>query len=429
MKNHQTGREHTPTAPATLGTVTGIYPKELAVWRPEGGVRCALPKSLAAGREAVGVGDLVELESPAPGEYRLLRVRPRTSALYRGNRRAPGAPILIAANAQLMLAVATARSLPRRAGYLEGAILAARRAGMGAALYISKADGLDETAGRGLAGYLAPYGAIADHVFVGGPDPAPEALLQAVDGKTTVLVGERGCGKTTLVRALLRRLTGAEPGGGPAASTSSAVLFPAGPGTALIDTPGFRDFALEKIREEEIQTLFPELRAAAAGCAFRDCSHTHEADCGVQEAVMAGRVHPERLRAYRSLTGAAVPPRERTGRADPRGGTFTCRVCGALVTPEEAGTRHRNHCPHCLSSVHADNTPGDRAALCGGVMEPIGVWVRRDGEWAIIHRCRTCGALHSNRIAADDNPLLLMSIAVKPLSRPPFPLHRLEPSV
>ncbi|SHH62554.1 RNHCP domain-containing protein [Sporobacter termitidis DSM 10068] len=107
-------------------------------------------------------------------------------------------------------------------------------------------------------------------------------------------------------------------------------------------------------------------------------------------------------------------------------GSFICKVCGALVMPEGAGSQHRNHCPKCLSSVHMDNAPGDRASLCSGVMEPIGVWVRKNGEWAIIHRCRLCGTLSSNRIAADDNPALLMSIAVKPLAAPPFPLGRLE---
>ena len=106
--------------------------------------------------------------------------------------------------------------------------------------------------------------------------------------------------------------------------------------------------------------------------------------------------------------------------------TFTCKVCGRLVTPGEAGTDHRNHCPYCLSSQHLDIEPGDREADCGGVMEPIAVWVRKNGEWAIIHRCRICGALSSNRIAADDNPLKLMSLAVKPLSSPPFPIELID---
>ena len=59
-------------------------------------------------------------------------------------------------------------------------------------------------------------------------------------------------------------------------------------------------------------------------------------------------------------------------------------------------------------------------------MEPIAVWVRKNGEWAIIHRCRQCGKLSSNRVAADDNPLKLMSIAMKPVAQPLFPLDRLE---
>ena len=105
--------------------------------------------------------------------------------------------------------------------------------------------------------------------------------------------------------------------------------------------------------------------------------------------------------------------------------SFTCKSCGAPVTPDGAGSGHRNHCPKCLTSVHVDNEPGDRASRCGGVMEAIGVWVRNGGEWALIHRCKVCGVLSSNRIAADDNPLLLMSIAVRPLANPPFPLSRL----
>ena len=59
-------------------------------------------------------------------------------------------------------------------------------------------------------------------------------------------------------------------------------------------------------------------------------------------------------------------------------------------------------------------------------MEAVAVWVRPDGEWAIIHRCKWCGALSSNRIAADDNPMKLMSIAMKPLSLPPFPIERIQ---
>lgn len=106
--------------------------------------------------------------------------------------------------------------------------------------------------------------------------------------------------------------------------------------------------------------------------------------------------------------------------------SFTCKVCGRSVVAAGAGSDHRNHCPNCLCSLHVDIEPGDRESDCGGIMDPVGVWVRKSGEWAVIHRCRRCGHFSSNRVAADDNPMKLMSIAMKPLSQPPFPLERIE---
>lgn len=61
-------------------------------------------------------------------------------------------------------------------------------------------------------------------------------------------------------------------------------------------------------------------------------------------------------------------------------------------------------------------------------MEPIAVWSRRGGDWAIIHQCRKCGEMHSNRIAGDDNELALISLAVRAIAQPPFPLERIDPA-
>ena len=49
--------------------------------------------------------------------------------------------------------------------------------------------------------------------------------------------------------------------------------------------------------------------------------------------------------------------------------------------------------------------------------------VRNDGEWALVHRCTGCSTVNVNRIAGDDNPLMLMRLAVRPLAQPPFPLE------
>jgi hypothetical protein len=95
------------------------------------------------------------------------------------------------------------------------------------------------------------------------------------------------------------------------------------------------------------------------------------------------------------------------------------------VYQEALGTKYRNHCPNCLWSRHLDDTPGDRDANCGSSMEPIAICVRSNGEWVLIHRCTGCDVLHLNRTAGDDNPLMLLRLAVKPLAQPPFPLERL----
>ncbi|MCB0824645.1 MAG: RNHCP domain-containing protein [Armatimonadetes bacterium] len=105
---------------------------------------------------------------------------------------------------------------------------------------------------------------------------------------------------------------------------------------------------------------------------------------------------------------------------------FRCLHCGASIELNGAGSAHRNHCPHCLHSRHVDVSPGDRASDCQAVMEPISVWVRSGGEWAIIHRCTGCGELSSNRVAGDDDIMRLLSIAARPMAEPLIPWEALD---
>lgn len=104
--------------------------------------------------------------------------------------------------------------------------------------------------------------------------------------------------------------------------------------------------------------------------------------------------------------------------------TFICRNCGLTVPPPElgrgmestgTGSHHRNHCPHCLWSLHVDLKKGDRRCGCRGLMEPISVWVKPSKEWSIIHRCKNCGFIRTNRIAGDDNEMILFKLAAEPI--------------
>jgi len=110
-----------------------------------------------------------------------------------------------------------------------------------------------------------------------------------------------------------------------------------------------------------------------------------------------------------------------------RPGSFRCRNCGLDVPSDAPGTAHRNHCPNCLWSRHLDEHPGDRASDCGSLMEPIAITVRGGGEWVLVHRCSGCEVLHLNRIAGDDNAIVLFGLAVKPLAQTPFPIERIAP--
>jgi hypothetical protein len=92
---------------------------------------------------------------------------------------------------------------------------------------------------------------------------------------------------------------------------------------------------------------------------------------------------------------------------------FKCRHCRAFVGIPPTGGRNRNHCPLCLYSLHVDGkTPGDRASDCRSSMAPIGTFYRPNLEQVVVHRCLGCGFVRYNRVAADDNPVVLAQLPV-----------------
>lgn len=431
MKNNKENN-HAMDTKAFQAVVANITNKHCQIYFEDRMIDCVIPGTLISYKNSLAVGDHVEVGIAGHEHYKLINILPRKTALYRGDRRSPEEEILVAANAQYLLAIVTADYLLNQAGYLETAVIAARRSRMKIGLFISKCDLIGEKAKALLQEKLALYRVLADTVLMGSSHEINEELIYAVKGKTTVVIGDRACGKTTMIYTILNGLQGYGAYEDKVPNTYGSRLHVGAQETLLIDTPGFRNFVLHKITEDERNHVLSEIARLAEKCHFRNCTHVHEEGCEVVEALRTGRIKRERYDVHQKMTG--VTPKtmvceKNPPKADYRFSacteSFVCQVCGTLVVPDGAGSRHRNHCPKCLSSVHVDNKPGDRASLCNGIMEPVSVWVRQGGEWAIIHRCRLCGTFSSNRVAADDNPLLLMSIAVKPLSAPPFPLNDL----
>ena len=114
-----------------------------------------------------------------------------------------------------------------------------------------------------------------------------------------------------------------------------------------------------------------------------------------------------------------VAPRDRAQLSEQE---FRCRHCQRFVTydPALAGVQNRNHCPHCLWSLHVDDrSAGDRRAECQSLMRPVGLTTKRsrnkyarerDGELMLIHRCAGCDKVVINRIAGDDNDAAIMEV-------------------
>ncbi|MER6910558.1 RNHCP domain-containing protein [Streptomyces sp. NPDC000594] len=117
-------------------------------------------------------------------------------------------------------------------------------------------------------------------------------------------------------------------------------------------------------------------------------------------------------------------PDPATSRPTPPPVPFDCVRCGATTAPEPGGAP-RDHCPRCLHSRHLTTPPNGGPTACGAPMSPISIAVAHAGELTVIHRCDDCSALTSAPVRPDDNHLVVMRVAVRPLAAPPFPLEAL----
>jgi ribosome biogenesis GTPase / thiamine phosphate phosphatase len=247
-------------------------------------------KARELGRRSVVVGDRVALAgdiSGAPGTLaRIVRVRPRTSALRRSADDTDPVERVIVANADQMVIVCSLANPPPRLRFIDRCLVAAYDAGLDPLLCLTKADLAppDEV--------LAVYELLSlPYVVTGRPlrDDVLDDLRARLSERESVLIGQSGVGKSTLVNALIpeaeRAVGTVNPVTGRGRHTSSSAVAlrldtPAGPGW-VVDTPGLRSFGLGHISPDRVVRAFPDLAEGAAGCP-RGCTHL-DPDCALDD--------------------------------------------------------------------------------------------------------------------------------------------------
>lgn len=294
----RTSKNTTPALVLTVGA------KRATVQLPEGPVECRLPSRLAARQKsALAVGDLVDTKVRR-GTRWVDNVRPRKTELSRPDPQNPRRRRVIAANIEAVIVVVAVRQPGIRAGLIDRYLLAASQGGAEPIICVNKIDLLEDREDPELE-LLTPYRDVGYPVFLCSAETGEglDRLLAAVEGKLCVFTGHSGVGKSSLLNALLPQLDLAtQPvrpiDGAGRHTTTRSWLYELPGGTRIIDTPGIRELGLWEISSDELAGMFEEFLPFSSSCRFANCTHTHEPECGVKDALEAGEIPLQRYEAY-----------------------------------------------------------------------------------------------------------------------------------
>lgn len=295
-----------PVSPILTGTVTRTEGPRLWVAAGPEEIPCVLRGRLKREQlrttSLVVVGDEVSVAVAADGTGTIEAVAPRRTELSRPGFH--GYVHVIAANVDQLVIVQAAQQPRFKLHLVERFQSIARRGRMDAILVVNKCDLEQEATVRSWVAPLVATG-MAVHFTSAAEGRGIAQLRQALQGRTSVLAGQSGVGKSSLVNALwgeeLARtgLVSSVSAKGRHTTTASRLYALPG-GGYLVDTPGIR--SLEMFDEDEDggdnAELFPEIAAAAGGCKYRNCSHSHEPGCAVKAAVARGEIRRDRYKNY-----------------------------------------------------------------------------------------------------------------------------------
>ena len=264
--------------------------------------------AVAAKMLKLAVGDRVRLERDTEKDaWAIAEILPRRSRLAR---RAPGGgrgERLIAANVDQMIVMFAAANPEPHVRMLDRFLVIAEANELATRIIINKVELVGEDAARERfadyerAGYEVHFTSVKQQIGL-------DRIAQALAGKTSVVSGPSGVGKSSLLNALfpglgLRVSEVSESVNKGVHTTVGAYLhpLPTSVGGAVVDTPGLREIGMWELPVEELILCFPELRTLRDDCKFRNCSHIREPGCAIRAAVEQRTVSKARYESYLKL--------------------------------------------------------------------------------------------------------------------------------
>ncbi|SCA63695.1 Putative ribosome biogenesis GTPase RsgA [Chlamydiales bacterium SCGC AG-110-P3] len=274
-------------------------------------LRGILKKERTQAKNLVTVGDFVLFEPLDDKEGYIAHVEERKSVLGRADNLSRRQQHMIAANIDQVLITVSVVEPPLKPGLVDRYIIASRKGRMDPVIVVNKVDLLDDPANveqKALfEDFVEAYTSTGVRVITSSveSDEGLAPLKAVMRDRASVFSGQSGVGKSSLIN----KLTGLDLEIGDTVAktrkgshtTTCAQLIPLEWGGWCIDTPGIKSFGVWDLNKAEIEQYFTDIAEVGTQCHFVDCSHTHEMDCAVKEAVNDGTLSVLRYESYIAL--------------------------------------------------------------------------------------------------------------------------------
>jgi ribosome biogenesis GTPase len=279
------------------GTIVAAYGKRFQVELTDGRKRISC---VTRGKKTdLACGDVVSIKLTDKHEGVVESTLPRKTLLYRSN--AFKSKMLAANVTQIIIVLATQPSFYE--ALLNRCLIAAEAANINALIVLNKCDLADSDDAKQK---LALYTSLGYQVLSLSAKEDISSLRPYLQNEASILVGQSGMGKSTIINALLpnedvrtREVSQVLDSG--KHTTTAAHLYHLDEYSQLIDSPGLQEFGLHHLSTSELEHAFIEFRPFLGKCRFNNCKHLQEPDCAIKEAVANAQISPERLAIYQTL--------------------------------------------------------------------------------------------------------------------------------